>query len=265
MSRRVPHEMTILVVDDDPFQRKVLRAWLAADGWRVEEASDGDQAVERADGVRMVLLDLRLGEEDGCEVGRRIVERSGGGGPQLVAMSADMSPAVRARCRDAGFVHTLAKPFQQEGLLETLRTLRGRSAAPRGDQAATAASAPDEVPESLREVPALAALWRLEQASSEPELRPAVEGLRQAGQILTSSAEGDGPATDQAVAAAAHGLAGAAGVLGCLRVEATSKALAGHARRRGVDGEARLLLSVIENELERAVDSLLAKIDEASG
>lgn len=242
----------VLVIDDDPFQRKVLCAWLSASGWEVEEASGVAEALERLGSAAVALVDLRLGDEDGFEVARRRVASSSGG-PALVAMSADMSEEVRQRCREAGFAHTMAKPFQRENVLEIVRRLAGvqRSDAPERD----------DVPAVLQDVPALAALWRMEQTSSEPELLPAVEGLRQAGRLLTSAAEDSGPGAARVVADAAHGLAGAAGILGCTRVEVTTKALASRLRDRGLDGETRLLVTVIDAEVDMAVNDLRRKVE----
>ena len=254
---------TVMVVDDDPFQRKILRAWLAASGWDVREAATVGEALEQLSDVQVALVDLRLGHEDGFQVARRLPDvlssRTPAKPPALVAMSAEMSESVRARCRAAGFVHTMAKPFQRDNVLEIVRSLEGgvRAAGVSPPDAETPA---DAVPESLRQVPALAALWRLEQTSSEPELVPAVEGLRRAGQLLASAALDEVSRISQTVSAGAHGLAGAAGMLGCTRVEATSKALASHVRRQGVDPQARLLISVIENEVDLAVEELLRKI-----
>ena len=251
---------SVLVVDDDPFQRKVLRAWLAASGWEVTEAGTVAEAVERLDApsisVAVGLVDLRLGDEDGLDVARHLGGAAEADAPALVAMSADMSDVVRERCRDAGFVHTMAKPFQRDNVLEVVRRLAGGAERHSPER--------HEVPAELRDVPALAALWRVEQTSSEPELIPAVEGLRRAGQLLTSAATDDGPTASRAVAAAAHGLAGAAGILGCTRVEATSKALASKMRGRegqSLDGEIRLLVTVIEAEVDTAVDDLRRKIE----
>lgn len=254
----------MLVVDDDPFQRRVLRAWLSEAGWDVAEAGDVGEALAAIAGVSVAFVDLRLDEADGYEVARRLGSLSLESPPALVAVSATMSESERRRCRDAGFVHTMAKPLQREAVVDAVRRLAGGAggravgaggARPQGE-------AMDGVPESLRGVPALAALWRMEQTSPEPELVPAVEGLRQAGRLLAAC--GDGEARADTVTAAAHGLAGVAGMLGCTRVEVTSKALASKVRETAtVDGETRLLISVIVNEVEAAVESLLRKIEAA--
>jgi CheY-like chemotaxis protein len=57
----------VLVVDDDPANRKSLRKMLQADGWNVREAQNGRQALERmAEGpTELILLDLSMPEMDG--------------------------------------------------------------------------------------------------------------------------------------------------------------------------------------------------------
>ena len=69
---------TVLVVDDEPHIREVLRAYLEADGHRVVEAHSGEDAltvIER-DPVDLVLLDVMLPGIDGLETLRRIRTRS---------------------------------------------------------------------------------------------------------------------------------------------------------------------------------------------
>ena len=68
----------VLVVDDEPHIRDVLRGYLAADGFTVDEAGDGETALEqlRKVGPDLVLLDIMLPGIDGLEVLRRIREFS---------------------------------------------------------------------------------------------------------------------------------------------------------------------------------------------
>jgi DNA-binding response OmpR family regulator len=63
-----------LVVDDAPEIRRVMQRALAADGWLVEEAGDGERALAsaKADPPDIVLLDLGLPGIDGIEVCRRL-------------------------------------------------------------------------------------------------------------------------------------------------------------------------------------------------
>ncbi len=65
---------TVLVVDDEPHIRAVLRGYLEADGYRVLEAATGEQALDllRRDPADLVLLDVMLPGIDGLEVLRRL-------------------------------------------------------------------------------------------------------------------------------------------------------------------------------------------------
>ncbi len=64
----------VLVVDDETQIRVVLRAYLEREGWQVDEAATGAEAVERMGSFRpdLVLLDIGLPDLDGLEVLRRI-------------------------------------------------------------------------------------------------------------------------------------------------------------------------------------------------
>ncbi len=65
---------TILIVDDEPQVRELLRTGLEGEGFSVLEASDGRQAMELIDRnpVSLVTLDLKLGGEDGLKVAREL-------------------------------------------------------------------------------------------------------------------------------------------------------------------------------------------------
>jgi CheY-like chemotaxis protein len=84
--------MRCLIVDDDAVFRTALRHLLERDGATVSGiASNGAEAVERAGALRpdVVLVDVRLGAENGFEVARRIDERAAGAGlhPAIVLVS----------------------------------------------------------------------------------------------------------------------------------------------------------------------------------
>jgi CheY-like chemotaxis protein len=60
----------ILVVDDEPQIRSMLREWLTRAGYDVSEASDGKEAIEtlRKDLFDLVIADILMPEKDGLEV-----------------------------------------------------------------------------------------------------------------------------------------------------------------------------------------------------
>ena len=68
--------LRVLAVNHEPHMRRVLRANLRAQGYRVLEAATGQEAIARVTTKRphVVLLDLALPDSDGLEVLRRIRE-----------------------------------------------------------------------------------------------------------------------------------------------------------------------------------------------
>src|ERR1700724_2876572 len=77
----------ILVVDDDPNLRTAIRRMLEPEGFEIEEASDGRNAMRafRARPADLVLCDVYMPEKDGLEVLRDLAREFSGG--RVVAMS----------------------------------------------------------------------------------------------------------------------------------------------------------------------------------
>ena len=72
------HAQTILVVDDEAAIRSLVTTVLAADGYQVVEASDGDAALRRADdgddGIDLLLTDVRMPGMDGFVLARSFLK-----------------------------------------------------------------------------------------------------------------------------------------------------------------------------------------------
>src|SRR6266542_2794984 len=71
---------TILVVDDDPAQRVMLRAVLSAEGYRIAEAEDGASALAHVEAhfYDLILMDVRMARLDGMAALKAINTRSPG-------------------------------------------------------------------------------------------------------------------------------------------------------------------------------------------
>ncbi|TVP59159.1 MAG: response regulator [Gemmatimonadales bacterium] len=78
-----------LVVDDEPSMRSVLRHLLELEGWSVEEAEDGQTALElsQARPPDLILTDLEMPGMDGEELARRLRQEARLDGIPLVAIS----------------------------------------------------------------------------------------------------------------------------------------------------------------------------------
>jgi two-component system, OmpR family, response regulator MprA len=121
---------SVLVVDDDAPIRRMLRRTLAAEGYEVETAAAGGEAlaaVERSV-PDLLVLDVAMPGVDGLDVCRR-VRRAGLGLPILLLTARD-AVADRVVGLDAGADDYLVKPFAAEELLARARALLRRGSEP---------------------------------------------------------------------------------------------------------------------------------------
>jgi two-component system, OmpR family, response regulator MprA len=121
--------MRILVVDDDRAVRESLRRSLQFNGYQVELASDGVQAMEQIQAQRpdALVLDVMMPRLDGLEVCRRL--RSTGDDLPVLVLTARDAVSDRVAGLDAGADDYLPKPFALEELLARLRALLRRASA----------------------------------------------------------------------------------------------------------------------------------------
>ncbi|MGO4615766.1 response regulator transcription factor [Nocardia sp. 2YAB30] len=125
--------MRILVVDDDRAVRESLRRSLTFNGYSVDLAVDGVDALEKATVQRpdALVLDVMMPRLDGLEVCRRL--RSTGDDLPILVLTARDSVSERVAGLDAGADDYLPKPFALEELLARLRALLRRTAVDPGD------------------------------------------------------------------------------------------------------------------------------------
>ena len=128
--------MRILVVDDDRAVRESLRRSLQFNGYQVELAADGQQALDWLADQRpdAVVLDVMMPRVDGLEVARRL--RSTGDDLPILVLTAREAVSDRVAGLDAGADDYLPKPFALEELLARLRALLRRAGPPEEGQEA---------------------------------------------------------------------------------------------------------------------------------
>ncbi|MEU7524844.1 response regulator transcription factor [Saccharothrix sp. NPDC042600] len=129
--------MRILVVDDDRAVRESLRRSLQFNGYQVDLAGDGQQALEAVVAQRpdAMVLDVMMPRLDGLEVCRRL--RSTGDDLPILVLTARDAVSDRVSGLDAGADDYLPKPFALEELLARLRALLRRAAADAAEPAGT--------------------------------------------------------------------------------------------------------------------------------
>ena len=120
--------MTILVVDDERAVRESLRRALELEGYGVELAEDGEQALRRLEhepSPDLVVLDVLMPGVDGLEVCRRV--RQSGSSVPVLMLTARTEVDSRVAGLDAGADDYLPKPFALAELLARLRALLRRA------------------------------------------------------------------------------------------------------------------------------------------
>lgn len=106
----------VLVVEDDPDIRLLVRFALESGGFAVEAVGTGEAALERLGRADAMVLDLGLPGMDGFDV----LEVLGGGGPPVVVVSAHADRFSRERALSGGARAFVAKPFTTDELLDAL-------------------------------------------------------------------------------------------------------------------------------------------------
>ena len=116
----VSNPVTILLVEDDEGLRRTLAATLKAAGYKVVEASDGQEALRWHAHYRpdLVLLDLGLPDQDGMSIIEAIRAR---GPTPIVILTARDSEVAKVQALDSGADDYVTKPFGVPELLARIR------------------------------------------------------------------------------------------------------------------------------------------------
>jgi two-component system chemotaxis response regulator CheY len=114
---------SILVVDDTRSMRKMVIAVLQAAGYRVEEAEDGAEALEKAKGrvFDLVVTDHNMPRMDGVTLVRELRALPEYDEVALIVLSTENGAELKARGRAAGATGWMAKPFDPEKMLGIVR------------------------------------------------------------------------------------------------------------------------------------------------
>ena len=121
----------VLVVDDEPHIRRVLRGYLEADGFVVDEAGTAAQARERVGSVDLVLLDIGLPDGNGLDLLRDLRSVSP---VYVILVTARAEEVDRLIGLEAGADDYVVKPFSPREVTARVRAVlrRAREAGPVG-------------------------------------------------------------------------------------------------------------------------------------
>ena len=113
---------TVLLVEDDDTNRKLIRVILGGKHYRIREATSADQALEvlRADKPDLLLLDIRLGDSSGLDVIRAIRADPAFDEMPAVAITAQAMKNDESRFLAEGFDGYMSKPLDTRLLPEVV-------------------------------------------------------------------------------------------------------------------------------------------------
>lgn len=116
-------KQTILIVEDNPITRKMLRVTLTTAGYNVLEAEDGKTALQHMQKttLHLILQDFLLPDMDGLELNRRLRSLPNGAELPILALSGFLSKMEELQAKGAaGFTAYLIKPIEPSRLLEVI-------------------------------------------------------------------------------------------------------------------------------------------------
>lgn len=123
MLAQPPVAATILIVDDNPENLRLLSDMLAAAGYEIRIARSGEQALDRVEYAQpdLILLDVMMPGLDGFETCRCLKKRPTTREIPVIFMTALAEPADKMRGFAVGAVDYIAKPFFQEEVLARIQ------------------------------------------------------------------------------------------------------------------------------------------------
>jgi two-component system KDP operon response regulator KdpE len=126
------NKIRILIIDDEPQMRRLLRVALTAHGYEIREAANGQEGIEKAAEFMadIVLLDMTLPDMDGLDVIRRLREWLH---TPIIVLSVREHEDDKIAALDVGADDYITKPFSMGELLARVRAALRHVASPQDD------------------------------------------------------------------------------------------------------------------------------------
>ncbi len=121
--KKIAH--TILVVDDEPMARNLLRLMLVRDGFDVREAANGNDALAMLDTNQpdLILLDVMMPGMDGLTVCEEVRNRESGSDVPIIMLSARTDSESMRLGKKSGATKYLSKPISADKLTHHVREI----------------------------------------------------------------------------------------------------------------------------------------------
>ncbi len=247
----------VLLAEDNPVNRELVRHFLAKAGHHVEMAASGREALERLENPSrfdLVLMDVRMPDVSGIDAVStvRANERTTGAHIPVIALTAYAMREDRERCLRAGMDDYVSKPVRAEELLATIEKVASRFSIEPRPEPSTATPAP------VVDEQALMAGLR----GDEKLLHELIDLFTEDSSAMLSqmgdAIEREDPSL---LASSAHAFIGSLGNFACRRALGKAKELERRAREGDLDSAASLFADVVEEtaRLEEALREIRKK------
>ena len=112
--------INLLYADDEPALRELVQNHLSLEGFEVDTAADGVEAIDKINKklYDLVLLDVHMPRKDGVEVLKYIKERKITS--RLIMLTGDGDPHIVSECAKYGAMDYLTKPYNYHELIEAI-------------------------------------------------------------------------------------------------------------------------------------------------
>ena len=123
--KKIGHEISILVVEDDPINMMLINELLTKMGFNVIKANNGKKALEILPGIdpALIFMDVNMPEMDGFTTTRLIRKMPEPWcGLPVIALTADAMVGDKERCIEAGMDDYISKPFRIEEIESVLKS-----------------------------------------------------------------------------------------------------------------------------------------------
>ena len=116
---------TILYVEDNEANRKIVRQLLKNTSYTLVEAEDGEAGVAKALEMRpdLILMDIQLPKLSGLDAIRRLRADAAMGGTPIIAITSFALSGDDQKAKEAGATAYLAKPYSPRDLLALIRKI----------------------------------------------------------------------------------------------------------------------------------------------
>ncbi|MGC8826129.1 MAG: response regulator, partial [Anaerolineae bacterium] len=236
----------ILLVEDNPVNRRVAEALLTRAGCQVLSAENGRRALEMLKThpeIDLVLMDVQMPEMDGYQTTAAIRSNPRWRDLPIIAMTAHAMSGDRERCLAAGMNDYVAKPIRRQELLRAVETaLRRAPSAPRP----ASPTAEDTTPPAILDIDGVMRDWGLDRTMYAGYLHMFMEDLEG---HLARLQEAFGNSDLEALRTTAHALKGSAATVGAVRLSRSASRLEAAAREQETADIPQALQAVLDEAL----------------